>query len=283
MTPPPRVTTVTARSRSACYPGAVAQRGRAAGVDVMADDHYARIAQLESALRQAGEETTALVAELAEAREQQTATAEILRVIASSPTDLEHVLAVVARSAARLCDAEDVAVLRIEGDAFLSVASYGVLPSPQESFTMPVSTDSVAGAAALHRRTVHIPDMSTTENEYPVSKALGEQTGVRTILATPLVREGVPLGTIVVLRSEPRPFTDQQIALLETFADQAVIAIENARLFEELERRNAQLQESLEQQTSLADVLRVIASSPKDVQAALDAIIDTASQLCEAP
>jgi signal transduction histidine kinase len=228
-------------------------------------------------------ENARLFENLTEALERQTATSEILRVIAASPTDLEHVLAVVAERAARLCDAEDVSVLRIEGNVFRSVATYGVLPRPKGDIAIPVSLDSVAGEAALNRRTVHIPDLASAEAAYPATKAFSEEQGIRTILATPLLREGVPLGTVVILRSEPRPFTDQQIGLLETFADQAVIAIENARLFEELEGRTADLTQALEQQTVTSEVLRVIASSPTNLQEALQVILESAAALCDAP
>src|SRR5207342_2327242 len=148
-----------------------------------------------------------------------------------------------------------------------------------------LTRDFVAGRAAIERRTIHVRDLPT-DTDFPLGQQMAAQSGHRTTLAVPLLREGIAIGAVSITQQEIRPFTEQQIALLESFADQAVIAIENARLFEELERRNAELQEShrqvtkaLEQQTATAEILRVIATSPTDAQPVLDAVVQSAMRL----
>src|SRR5262245_43395244 len=196
--------------------------------------------------------------------ERETATGDILRMIASSPAELQLVLDTIAERAAKLCDAEDAAIFRLDGNFLRLVAHFGPIPMADavgESFV--IDRDTPASRAIADRQTIHVDDLRAAETEFPGAKTRGIALGVRTVLSTPLLREGIAIGTVHIRRREMHPFSDRQIKLLETFADQAVIAIENVRLFNELK-------ESLEQQTATSEILGAIARSPTDIQPVLD-------------
>ena len=184
-------------------------------------------------------ENAHLYREVAEREKQQTATSEMLRIISNSP--IQSVLDAVAENAARLCDANNAEIFRLENNLLRLVASSGEIPVAIHAREgLPANRDRVMGRAACDRRTIHVHDLAAEEGEYPVGSSNAKREGHRTTLATPLLREGTPVGIILVRRMEVRPFSDEQIALIETFADQAVIAIENVRLFEaEKQRRLA--------------------------------------------
>ena len=218
--------------------------------------------------------------ELSEALEQQTATSEILRVIAASPTYVQPVLDAVAESAAKLCEAYDAVIFLSEGDRILVKAHHGPIAVTYDE--LPIERGLVSGRAFLDRKPVHVHDVLQAGDEFPTSRDFSHLQGQRTILSVPLLREGEAIGAIAVRRSEVRPFNQKQIGLLTTFADQAVIAIENVRLFEEVQARNRELSEALEQQTATSAILRVIAGSPTDVQPVLNAVAESAAKLCDA-
>jgi class 3 adenylate cyclase len=182
--------------------------------------------------------------QLTEALEQQTATSEVLKIISSSPADIQPVLDAVGENAARLCEANNAVIFRLEGGLLRQVASYGHIPTtshPTEG--LPVSGDTVTGRAVVQRRTVHVHDLSAEDREYPKGSQHAKRDGHRTTLATPLLREGAPVGAILIRRMEVRPFSPKQIDLVTIFAAQAVIAIENARLLDELNNLNHQLEQ----------------------------------------
>ncbi len=225
-------------------------------------------------------ENVRLFQKLTEALEQQTATSEILRVIASSPTDVQPVLDVVAENAARLCDAVDAQIWRVDGDRVRFAAQYGSIPSSRIEEGRPIIRGVAGGRAILDRETIHIPDTfaSNVQTEFPETWAMTHEVGIRTLLVTPLLREGLALGYILIRRLEARPFSENQIALLKTFADQAVIAIENVRLFKELDERTHELTRSVGELKALGEVSQVV-SSTLDLEAVLTRIVSHAVQL----
>jgi GAF domain-containing protein len=220
--------------------------------------------------------------ELRVALEQQTATSEVLKVIGRSTLDLQPVFETLAENAVRLCEAERGIIWRFDGRMLRAVAGDNV-SAEFRAFTdlnpVALGRGSVTGRAGLERRTVHVQDIHA-DREY--TSGMGRVEPIRTVLAIPMLRAGELLGVITVNRHEVRAFSDSQIALLETFADQAAIAIENARLLTELQAKNASLTEALEQQTATSEILRVISSSPTDVQPVFDTIVANAVSLCTA-
>src|SRR4030095_11032664 len=254
---------------------------------------HARVRDLEKRLAESLEREKAtgeLLQEknraLTEALEQQTATADILRVISRSPTDIQAALATVAERAARLCDSFDAVIFRVDGDTLRRVAHHG--PIPPTGSTTPLVRGFVNCRVALGPRTSHLADLQAEADEFPEGSAEAQRVGWRTTLAVPLMRETTVIGTIAIRRTEVRPFSMQQIDLLKTFADQAVIAIENVRLFTEQQVKNralttahSQVSEALEQQTATSEILRVISRSPTDVQPVFAAIAESALHLCD--
>jgi signal transduction histidine kinase/putative methionine-R-sulfoxide reductase with GAF domain len=223
-------------------------------------------------------ENVRLFRELQEALEQQTATAEVLRVIASSPTDIQPVLDAIVASAARLCQTDDAVIGLVEGNDY--TATTGAGPMPISPFPATLDTGSTMGRAALERRTIYLAD-ALAQSEWPVTVEAAQHFGFRSIVAVPLLREDAVVGTLHLRHPAVDAFSERQIALLETFAAQAVIAIENMRLFKELNERNAQLREALDRQTATAEVLNIISRSPTEVQPVLDAIASSVSRLLE--
>jgi signal transduction histidine kinase len=219
----------------------------------------ARLEESHAGLERKVEERTR---ELTEALEQQTATAEILRVISRSPTDVQPVLSAVAENAARLCGGDDALIERVDGDELRRVAHFGSLPV-RSGGPRPVSRRLVAGCAVLDRRVVHVHDMleEHARGRYPDSAEISDRFGYRTVLCVPLLREDTAIGVIVMRRMNVQPFTDKQIELVTTFADQAVIAIENVRLFQELQARTHELARSVEQLEALGEVGRTVTST----------------------
>ena len=214
--------------------------------------------------------------QLTEALEQQTATSEILRVISSLPTDVQSVFDIIVRNAAQLCEGSGASVVRYDGELLDLVAQYNISAEVREfmqhRFPRPPTREFAMERAVLDGTVVHIPD---TYQDTEFRHDIADSTRARALLAIPLLHDGQPIGAIGVNRSRPGPFTDKQIALLDTFADQAVIAIENVRMFQELK-------ESLEQQTATSEILGVIASSPTDIQPVLDTIAENAARICDA-
>src|SRR5262249_42671648 len=195
-------------------------------------------------------ETTRLLNQLRESLQQQTATADVLKVISRSTFDLKSVLQTLIESAARLCEAELANVWLSRDGTYHAVAAYSFLPEYEEyakNHPIVLGRNTLVGRTALEGTIVQIPD-AVADPEYTWHEAR-ELLGYRTMLGVPLLREGTPIGVMSLLRLTVQPFTDQQIQLITTFADQAVIAIENVRLFDEVQARTRELSESLEQQT----------------------------------
>jgi GAF domain-containing protein len=229
------------------------------------------------------DEVQAKTSELTEALTYQTGSGNILKVIASSPTDVAPVLKAIVESACEICEAIDAALLLKDGDDLRFSEHHGPIPIRQDKW--PISRDWTAGRAFLDRKPVHLHDALSTEgNEFPDSQELSRRTGsegIRTVLSVPLLRENESIGAIVLRRMEVHPFSEKQITLLQTFADQAVIAIGNVRLFDEVQAKTSELTEALEYQTATGDVLNVISRSPNNLQPVMDTIVETTRRLCQ--
>ena len=221
--------------------------------------------------------------DLQESLEYQTAISDVLKVIGGSTLDLQPVFDTIVTTAARLCEAGYANITTRESDGFRVVAGYSNLPDKPFAGigrSFPIDRNSITGRTVLAQQFVHLVDV-TLDPEYALLES-ARRTGMRSILGVPLIRDGVVVGTLNLGRVQVRPFTGRQIDLIRTFADQAVIAMENARLLRELRQRTADLQESLEYQTATSDVLKVISRSTFDLQPVLDTVVETAARLCEA-
>jgi len=244
-------------------------------------------ADLERELEACRRETADARERLVEAMKQQTATSKMLRIISNSPDNIHSVLDAVTENAVRLCDASNARIWRVEDKIVRLVASYGESSATIHGREgLPIDRDTVTGRTVFDRRTIHVHDLAAEDREFPVGSRHVRDEGWRTTLATPLLRAGNPIGVLLVRRMEVRPFSDKQIALLETFAAEAVIAIENVRLFEAEKRRtlalaqaNRDLVEAVRQQTATSEMLRIISNAP--IQSVLDVVAEHAARLCD--
>jgi GAF domain-containing protein/DNA-binding response OmpR family regulator/anti-sigma regulatory factor (Ser/Thr protein kinase) len=221
--------------------------------------------------------------QLTESLQQQTATADVLKVISRSTFDLQTVLETLVESAARLCEADSATIHRQQGDSYPFVASYNYSHEYQNylrDHPVTIGRGSVLGRVVLDGTTVHVADVQADpQYDLAVQRSVGKY---RTVLGVPLLREGIPIGVIILTRYVVRPFTDKQIELVETFADQAVIAIENVRLFDEVQARTREVSDALERQTATSEVLQVISSSPGELEPVFQSMLANATKLCEA-
>jgi two-component system NtrC family sensor kinase len=223
-------------------------------------------------------EVQAKTRDLTEALTYQTGSSNILSVIASSPTDVGPVLKAIVESACELCDAPDALVRLREGDDLCHDAHHGPIPVGFER--RPLNRDFITSRAVVDKVTIHVHDVLSAEgDEFPEAQRMSRGLGTRTFLSVPLLRENESIGAIALRRTEVNPFSEKQIALLQTFADQAVIALGNVRLFDEVQAKTRDLSESLKFQVATSDVLKVISRSPDALQPVLDVIVETSHEL----
>jgi signal transduction histidine kinase/HAMP domain-containing protein len=252
-------------------------------IEALAGQFNQMTVQLRESYAGLEQKVEARTRELTEALEQQTATGEVLKVISRSTFDLQPVLETLVENVTKLCGADKGFIFRLDGDIYRLAVAQGASPEFAEfvrNNPIPVGRGTLVGRTALERRTIHIPDiLEDAEYRWKESQQAGR---FRTMLGVPMLRQGSPIGVIVIWREAVQPFSDKQVELATTFADQAVIAIENVRLFRELEARNEDLGESLDQQTATAEILRVISSAQTDIQPVFEAIAANALRLCDA-
>src|SRR6516165_4669221 len=272
----------------------MSRRSRAGGKPAKSQRHKAMTPRRRSAPESVGARGSSvagpeavvarLTRELSEAREQQVATADVLKVISGSPTDVQPVFDMIAESARRLCDGQFCFVYRFDGQLLHFVAHHSLTPEVFEmnrrAWPAPPSRRSAAARAILERGFVQIPDINA-DPDY-VLGAMAEVGKYRSVIAVPIIRSDLAIGSIAVARAQAGVLPDPQVELLKSFADQAAIAIENVRLFEAEQQRARELSESLEQQTATSDVLRVISSSPGELESVFRATLENATRLCEA-
>jgi GAF domain-containing protein len=239
-------------------------------------------ARLLSELKQRTDDLSQRTVDLTESLEQQTATSTVLEVISRSAFDLKAVFEAVAESSVRLCGADRAFIYRFDGDMLRMAVAFNTPPEFKEYVEQnPIrpGRHTCAARTALERQTIHIPDIFADPEYTFGSKAFDK---IRTALGVPILKGVDLLGVILIYHQEVKPFTDNQITLVETFADQAAIAIENARLFETEQQRTRELTESLEQQTATSEVLKVISNSPGDLKRVFNAIVGNATRICDA-
>jgi GAF domain-containing protein len=227
------------------------------------------------------DEVQAKTRDLTEALVYQTGSEHILRVIASSPTDVGPVLNAIVESASELCEADDAIVFLKDGGDLRSAAHSG--PIAEGPPSVPITRTLMTGRSFLDRKPVHVRDVLSAEGaEFPDGQKIARSVGHRTMLTVPLLREGESIGVIMLRRKQVHPFRDKQITLLQTFADQAVIAIGNVRMFEQVQAKTRDLTESLQQQTAASEVLQLISSSPSDLTPVFDRMLENATRICGA-